>query len=73
RRAGGEDRRVTRRRSGDDRRGRIVALTPAGRDLVDRAFTDHMPNERRLLDLVTPEEAEVLETRLAPWLSRPEH
>lgn len=61
---------VTRRRSDDDQRGRIVALTPAGRDLVDRAFTDHMRNERRLLDLVTPEEAAVLETLLATWLSR---
>lgn len=61
---------VTRRRSDDDQRGRIVALTSAGRDLVDRAFTDHMRNERRLLDLVTPEEAAVLETLLATWLSR---
>ncbi len=61
---------VTRRRSGDDQRGRIVALTPAGRDLVDRAFTDHMRNERRLLDLVTPEEAAALETLLATWLHR---
>lgn len=61
---------VTRRRSDVDQRGRIVALTSAGRDLVDRAFTDHMRNERRLLDLVTPEEAAVLETLLATWLSR---
>ncbi|MFF4421008.1 MarR family winged helix-turn-helix transcriptional regulator [Streptomyces sp. NPDC001549] len=61
---------VTRRRSDDDQRGRIVALTSAGCDLVDRAFTDHMRNERRLLDLVTPEEAAVLETLLATWLSR---
>lgn len=61
---------VTRRRSGDDQRGRIVALTPAGRDLVDRAFTDHMANERRLLDLVTAEEAAALEKLLAGWLRR---
>ncbi|WP_328964906.1 MarR family transcriptional regulator [Streptomyces virginiae] len=61
---------VTRRRSGDDQRGRIVALTSAGRDLVDRAFTDHMRNERRLLDLVTPEEAAALERLLTTWLSR---
>lgn len=61
---------VTRRRSDDDQRGRIVALTSAGRDLVDRAFTDHMRNERRLLDLMTPEDAAVLETLLTTWLSR---
>ncbi|MFF9126694.1 MarR family winged helix-turn-helix transcriptional regulator [Streptomyces sp. NPDC014889] len=61
---------VTRRRSADDQRGRIVALTRPGRELIDRAFTDHMRNERRLLDLLTPTEAGALETLLATWLSR---
>ncbi|MFF3446512.1 MarR family winged helix-turn-helix transcriptional regulator [Streptomyces sp. NPDC002667] len=64
---------VTRRRSGDDQRGRIVALTAPGRDLIDQAFTDHMRNERRLLDLLTPAEAEALEPLLTTWLSRLEH
>lgn len=64
---------VTRRRSDDDQRGRIVALTSPGRELIDRAFTDHMHNERRLLDLLTPTEAETLETLLTTWLSRMEH
>ncbi|MEV5850365.1 MarR family transcriptional regulator [Streptomyces sp. NPDC051985] len=63
---------VTRRRSEDDQRGRIVALTRPGRELIDRAFTDHMRNERRLLDLLTPAEAETLETLLTTWLSRVE-
>lgn len=63
---------VTRRRSDDDQRGRIVALTRPGRELIDRAFTDHMLNERRLLDLLTPGEAEALETLLTTWLSRME-
>ncbi|MFE5794244.1 MarR family winged helix-turn-helix transcriptional regulator [Streptomyces sp. NPDC056503] len=61
---------VTRRRSDDDQRGRIVALTTPGRELVDRAFTDHMRNEHRLLDLLTPAEAASLETLLTSWLSR---
>ncbi|MFG2292348.1 MarR family winged helix-turn-helix transcriptional regulator [Streptomyces sp. NPDC048603] len=61
---------VTRRRSDDDQRGRIVALTTAGRELVDRAFADHMRNERRLLDLLTPAEAAALETLLTAWLVR---
>ncbi|MFI2380173.1 MarR family winged helix-turn-helix transcriptional regulator [Streptomyces sp. NPDC018964] len=61
---------VTRRRSDADQRSRIVGLTESGRDLIDRAFTDHMRNERRLLDLLTPTEAEALETLLASWLSR---
>lgn len=64
---------VTRRRSGDDQRGRIVALTKPGRELIDRAFTDHMHNERHLLDLLTPAEAESLETLLTTWLARMEH
>ncbi|MGY5011393.1 MarR family winged helix-turn-helix transcriptional regulator [Streptomyces sp. 900105755] len=63
---------VTRRRSDDDQRGRIVALTTPGRELVDRAFTDHMRNERRLVDLLTPAEAESLETLLTTWLARME-
>ncbi|MFJ9706967.1 MarR family winged helix-turn-helix transcriptional regulator [Streptomyces sp. NPDC101234] len=63
---------VTRRRSDDDQRGRIVALTGPGRELIDRAFTDHMRNERRLLDALTPAEAETLETLLTTWLSRVE-
>lgn len=61
---------VTRRRSDADQRSRIVALTASGRELIDRAFTDHMRNERRLLDLLTPAEAETLETLLTSWLSR---
>ncbi|MFI8529304.1 MarR family winged helix-turn-helix transcriptional regulator [Streptomyces aquilus] len=61
---------VTRRRSSDDQRGRIVALTRPGRELIDRAFTDHIRNERRLLDLLTPAEAETLEELLTTWLGR---
>jgi DNA-binding MarR family transcriptional regulator len=63
---------VTRRRSDDDQRGRIVALTTPGRELIDQAFTDQMHNERRLLDLLTPTETTALETLLATWLSRME-
>ncbi|MEU9736402.1 MarR family transcriptional regulator [Streptomyces sp. NPDC048002] len=61
---------VTRRRSDDDQRGRIVALTDPGRDLIDQAFADHMRNERRLLDVLTPAETVSLEALLATWLSR---
>lgn len=63
---------VTRRRADDDQRGRIVALTRSGRELIDRAFTDHMRNERRLLDLLTDTEAETLEGLLTTWLARVE-
>ncbi len=60
---------VTRRPSTTDRRGRVVALTKAGRKLIDRAFTDHMRNERRLLDLLPPDDAAQLEKLLAAWLA----
>ncbi|BBA96289.1 putative MarR family transcriptional regulator [Actinacidiphila reveromycinica] len=61
---------VTRRRARDDGRGRVVGLTPAGRELVDRAFAEHMRNERRLLDALPPEEAAHLEALLTSWLAR---
>jgi DNA-binding MarR family transcriptional regulator len=61
---------VTRRPSEHDGRGRVVRLTDAGRRLIDTAFTDHMRNERRLLDALTPEQAAQLETLLATWLAQ---
>ncbi len=61
---------VTRRRSGTDGRGRVVALTQAGRELIDTAFTEHMRNERRLLDALSPEDAAALEALLTTWLAR---
>lgn len=63
---------VTRRRSAADGRGRVVALTPAGRQLIDQAFTAHMRNERALLDALSPEEAGQLESLLTAWLARVE-
>ncbi|WP_078966832.1 MarR family winged helix-turn-helix transcriptional regulator [Streptomyces sp. WM6378] len=63
---------ATRRRSAEDGRGRVVALTPAGRELIDRAFADHMSNERRILDELGPDEAARLETLLTAWLARVE-
>ncbi|MFI7672901.1 MarR family winged helix-turn-helix transcriptional regulator [Actinophytocola sp. NPDC049390] len=61
---------VTRRRSTTDGRGRVVALTQAGRELIDKAFTEHMRNERRLLDGLSPEDAAALEALLTTWLAR---
>lgn len=61
---------VTRRRSSTDGRGRVVALTQAGRELIDTAFTEHMHNERRLLDALSPEDAAALESLLTTWLAR---
>lgn len=64
---------VTRRRSDDDQRGRIVALTQPGRELIDRAFADHVRNEQRLLGMLNPDENEALEGLLTTWLSKVEN
>ncbi|MER7508030.1 MarR family winged helix-turn-helix transcriptional regulator [Streptomyces lavendulae] len=63
---------VTRRRSAADGRGRVVALTPAGREVIDRAFADHIRNEHALLDALSPAEAAGLEALLTAWLARVE-
>jgi DNA-binding MarR family transcriptional regulator len=60
---------VTRRPSNTDGRGRVVAMTRAGLDLFDQAFTEHVRNERRLLAELRPEETRQLETLLTTWLA----
>ena len=59
---------VTRRVSDADARARVVALTERGRDVIDAAFTDHMVNERRLLDALDPADVDALERILRTWL-----
>ncbi|MBO3088590.1 MarR family winged helix-turn-helix transcriptional regulator [Cellulomonas dongxiuzhuiae] len=60
---------VTRRVGDTDARARVVALTPRGREVIDAAFTDHMANERRLLDALEPADADALERVLRIWLA----
>jgi DNA-binding MarR family transcriptional regulator len=55
---------VTRRVGERDARSRVVALTPAGLDLIDRAFEAHIANEHRLIGPLT----ELERTRLAHLL-----
>ncbi len=59
---------VARLADPDDRRGVLVALTDAGRELVDVAVADHLATEERLLDGMTAAErrrlAAVLRTLL---------
>ncbi|MFF2546699.1 MarR family winged helix-turn-helix transcriptional regulator [Kitasatospora sp. NPDC058063] len=61
---------VTRRPAVDDRRGRVVALTDAGRRLFDEAFTAHLRNEHRLLAHLSTEEAAALQGLLTAWQHR---
>jgi DNA-binding MarR family transcriptional regulator len=55
----------------DDRRGRLVALTGRGRDLVDAAVVDHLVNEERLLSGLDPAEREQLAALLRKLLLSP--
>ena len=59
---------VTRHPSELDGRRRVVALTRKGRELIDRAFTEHMANEQRLIADLSPAQAKQLEALLADWL-----
>ncbi len=61
---------VSRRPSAHDGRGRVVALTDAGQNVIDAAFADHMRNERRLLDDLAPDDAQLLQALLKNWLAR---
>jgi DNA-binding MarR family transcriptional regulator len=63
---------VARRADDRDARGRVVGLTAAGRRVIDDAFTEHMDNERRLLDALTPDDAARLEEILTGWLGQVE-
>jgi DNA-binding MarR family transcriptional regulator len=58
---------VTRRVSDADQRGRVIALTPAGLDLIDRAFTAHMANEHRLVGMLDEMERARLAHLLEKW------
>ncbi|MDN4614954.1 MarR family transcriptional regulator [Leifsonia sp. F6_8S_P_1B] len=61
---------LTRRAADGDGRGRIVALTERGRETIDAAVTDHLANERRLVDMLGARDAAELERILTRWLAR---
>lgn len=62
---------VERQPDPTDRRGRLVALTDRGRELVDSAVVDHLENEQRLLGALTAEEREQLAGLLRKLLLSP--
>jgi len=55
---------VSRVESSEDRRVRIVALTPRGNDLIVPAFRKHAGQMRRAFSELTPEELRGLEVAL---------
>jgi DNA-binding MarR family transcriptional regulator len=60
---------VARRPDPDDRRGVVVALTPAGRSLIDAAVADHVANEARLLAPLTATELDTLDSLVRKLLA----
>jgi DNA-binding MarR family transcriptional regulator len=59
---------VSRRVSTEDARGRVIALTAAGKRVIDEAFTAHIANEHRLLAPLTDRDRSALERLLGKWL-----
>jgi len=57
---------ITRGADPEDRRGTLIALTPAGRKLIDAVTEAHLDNERRLLSTLTGAE----QRRLADLLRK---
>ena len=55
---------VTRVESSEDRRVRIVALTPSGKDLISTAFRKHAGQMRKVFSELSPEELRSLEAAL---------
>jgi MarR family 2-MHQ and catechol resistance regulon transcriptional repressor len=55
---------VSRVGSAEDRRVRIVALTPRGKSLIDSAFRKHSLQMKRVFSELSPEELRDLETAL---------
>ena len=55
---------VSRVESAEDRRVRIVALTPRGKSLIDSAFRKHSAQIKRVFSELSPDELRGLETAL---------
>ncbi|XBH21458.1 MarR family transcriptional regulator [Jonesiaceae bacterium BS-20] len=51
---------VVREANSDDGRGTLVALTNAGKELIERALPDHVATEHAILEPLTAEERAVL-------------
>ena len=62
---------VEREPDPSDRRGRLVALTDRGRELVDAAVVDHLENEQQLLSALDAGEREQLAGLLRKLLLSP--
>src|SRR4051794_11338488 len=60
---------IRREADPDDRRGTLITLTDAGRELIDSVTAAHLANERRLLEALDEDEKHVLTDLLRRLLS----
>jgi DNA-binding MarR family transcriptional regulator len=60
---------IERRPDPNDRRGKLIALTAAGRRVIDETITRHIANEERLLSVLTTAEQEKLNALLRKLLA----
>ncbi len=58
-----------RRPDPNDRRGKLIALTPRGHAIVDETLTKHVANEEKLLAALTPAEQDKLNQLLKKLLA----
>ncbi len=52
----------------EDGRSMVVGLTDAGFGLIDRAIDDHVANQNRLVETLSPVDREALDLLLGKWL-----
>ena len=60
---------VERRPDPDDRRGKLIALTAAGKQVIDETIRRHVANEARLLSVLSTKEQEQLGQLLRKLIS----
>ncbi len=60
---------IERRPNPEDGRGSVVALTVEGLELIDCVVTEHVANQHRLMDGLTPVQRKQLHDGLKAWLT----
>ncbi|WP_424932464.1 MarR family winged helix-turn-helix transcriptional regulator [Amaricoccus macauensis] len=60
---------VERRANPEDGRGSVIALTETGLALVDEVATEHVANQHRMVEGLSPDEIAQLDALLGRWLA----
>jgi len=60
---------ITRKRNPEDGRGFVIALTDKGFELIDAAVTEHVVNQHQMMEALSEQEREQLDSLLRKWLA----